>query len=102
MSGVSHPSAPPSSLLNNKDAERNFEGSLCLETLGIFPESEILTLPTNTPTRSQIPGTAGDRVDARTPGSLHAVQNHPDHHFKALESLQASNTCLLWFLRLLS
>lgn len=39
------------------------EGSLCLEILGIFfPESDTLILPTNTCTRSQMPGVVGDGV----------------------------------------
>lgn len=44
-----------------------------------FPESDTLILPTNTCTRSQMPGVVGDRDMYWTPGSLHAVQNHPSH-----------------------
>lgn len=55
------------------------EGSLCLQILGIFfPESGIL--PTNTCTRLQMPGLVGGRDIYWNPGSVPAVQNHPNHH----------------------
>lgn len=55
------------------------EGSLCLQTLGIFfPESGIL--PTNICTRSQMPGLVGGGGIYWNPGSVPVVQNHPNHY----------------------